>query len=99
MGKKFRYKLLELLVDKKFYNETWYYYLTGEWRDSFPNELRHSRTYMIFGHKFYSLLPSDPHYHECGIPMTGIGGSALRFMGSAPSKSLKGRLYDNKSRP
>jgi len=85
MRKKFRYKLLERLVDKKLYNETWYYYLTGEWRDSFPKELRHWRTYMMFGHKMYSLLPSDPHCHECGIPMTGVGGNALRFMGSAPS--------------
>jgi len=28
------------MVDKKLYNETWYYYLAGEWRTSFPNELK-----------------------------------------------------------
>lgn len=30
MSKKFAFNLLEWMVDKKLYNETWYYYLTGE---------------------------------------------------------------------
>ena len=78
-------KLLSLLVDKKLYNETWYYYLTGEWHTPFPDELKRWRAFMNSQRKFYSLLPSDPHCHECGIPMAGFGGNALRFMGSAPS--------------
>ena len=84
MGK-FYDKFMSLLVDKKLYNETWYYYLTGDWHTPFPKELERWRAYMIFQHKLYSHLPSDPHCHECGIPMSGIGGNALRFMGSAPS--------------
>ena len=85
MGKKSGHKLLELMVDKKLYNETWYYYLTGEWRVSFPNELKRWQAFLNSQRKLYSLLPSNPHCHECGIPMAGIGGSALRFMGSEPS--------------
>lgn len=85
MSRNLRYKLLELLLDKKLYNETWYYYLTGEWRASYPKELKRMQVFLSSQRKFYSLLPSDPHCYECGIPMAGIGGSALRFMGSTPS--------------
>ena len=85
MSKKFSHSLLELIVDKKLYNETWYYYLTGEWRTPFPNQLKRWQVFLNTQQKLYSLLPSDPHCHECGIPMEGIGGNALRFMGSAPS--------------
>jgi adenylate cyclase len=85
MSKKFGFSILEWMVDKKLYNETWYYYLTGEWRTSFPDELKRWQTFLDLQQKFYSLLPSDPHCHECGIPMEGIGGNILRFMGSAPS--------------
>ena len=79
------YNLLNLLVDKKFYNETWYYYLTGDWHTPFPVELKRWQAYMNFQHKLYAWLPSHPHCYECGIPMAGIAGNALRFMGSAPS--------------
>jgi adenylate cyclase len=85
MSNKFGFSILEWLVDKKLYNETWYYYLTGEWRASFPEELKRWQAFLNFQQKLYSLLPSDPHCHECGIPMAGIGGGVLRFMGSAPS--------------
>ena len=85
MGKKFAYGLIEFIIDKKLYNETWYYYLTGEWRANFPDELKRWQAFLDSQRKIYSLLPSDPHCHECGIPMAGIGGSALRFMGSEPS--------------
>jgi adenylate cyclase len=81
----FYYKLMNWGMDKKFYNETWYYYLTGEWRDSFPAEFRFWRKYSEFGRKLYLRLPSDPHCYECGVPMAGFGGNLLRFMGSAPS--------------
>jgi adenylate cyclase len=85
MSKKFGFRVLEWMVDKKLYNETWHYYLTGEWRTSFPKELKRWQSFLNLQQKLYSLLPSDPHCHECGIPMEGFGGSALRFMGSAPS--------------
>ncbi|MCI0553976.1 MAG: hypothetical protein L0287_23760 [Anaerolineae bacterium] len=38
MNKSFIYKLVEKFIDKKFYTETWYNYLTGEWHTlSLPN--------------------------------------------------------------
>ena len=85
MSNKFGFSILEWIVDKKLYNETWYYYLTGEWRTSFPEALKRWQAFLNFQQKLYARLPSDPHCHECGIPMEGIGGNALRFMGSAPS--------------
>ena len=85
MSNKFGFSVLEWLVEKKLYNETWYYYLTGEWRTSFPEELKRWQAFLNLQQKLYSLLPSEPHCHECGIPMEGIGGSVLRFMGSTPS--------------
>jgi adenylate cyclase len=78
-------KFINLLVDTKLYNETWYYYLTGERHTPFPDELKSWRSFINSQRKLYSFFPSDPHCHECGIPMAGLGGNVLRFMGSAPS--------------
>ncbi|MCI0553977.1 MAG: adenylate/guanylate cyclase domain-containing protein [Anaerolineae bacterium] len=81
----FYYKIMNWAIDKKFYNETWYYYLTGEWRDSMPVEFRFWQKYSEFVFRSYSRLPSDPHCFECGVPMAGFGGNLLRIIGSAPS--------------
>ena len=78
-------KILEFFVDKKFYKETWYYYLTGDWHAPFPSELKNARTFINLQHKFYSVFPSNLHCHECGIPINGLWGNVWRFMGSAPS--------------
>lgn len=70
------------LVEKAMADEIWYWYLTGEWRVPLPSEfaLRLKTLQSIYG-----VLPSDPHCLECGIPMAGIGGVMLRWMGSAPA--------------
>jgi adenylate cyclase len=85
MSKSFGYKFMELFIDKKFYNETWHYYLTGEWHTSVPDNVKRWQAMMNTQRRLYSWLPSDPHCHECGIPMTGFWGNVLRFMDSAPS--------------
>ena len=85
MGKSPGHKFIELLIDKKFYNETWYYYLSGEWHTPFPSELNTAREFINFQQKFYSIFPSNLHCHECGIPINGFWGNIWRFMGSAPS--------------
>lgn len=76
-------------MDEKFFgNNLWYHYLTGEFKVSPPPG------YIAFRNslgKVYDVLPSNPHCAECGIPMAGIGGNTLRFMGSAPS-SFSSRL-------
>lgn len=69
-------------MDKDFYDEVWYSYLTGEWRGPKPLAMR---IFLPVGRTVYKILPSNPHCLECGIPMAGVGGRALRFMGSEPS--------------
>jgi adenylate cyclase len=85
MSKSSGNKILEFFIDKKFYKETWYYYLTGDWHTPFPYELKNARTFINLQHKFYSVFPSNLHCHECGIPINGFWGNVWRFMGSAPS--------------
>ena len=85
MNKRPGNKVLGFFLDKRFYNETWYYYLTGEWHTSVPDEVKRWQTMVDTQRRVYSRLPSDPHCHECGIPMAGFGGNVLRIMGSSPS--------------
>ncbi len=85
MSKSSGHKFMEFFVDKKFYNETWYYYLTGEWHKPFPHELQRVQAFMNVQQKLQKGLPSELHCYECGIPMTGFWGTIFRFMGSAPS--------------
>lgn len=75
-------------MDKKYYDEIWHWYLTGEARIPMPT---YYRVFMGIQEKIFSLLPSNPHCFECGIPMAGIGGWFLRFNGSKPS-SFSSRL-------
>ena len=75
--------------DNKFIsNNLWYHFLTGEFRAPLPLGMR---LYQGTMGRLYKILPSNPHCIECGIPMSGIGGGALRFMGSTPS-SFSSRL-------
>lgn len=69
-------------MDKKYYDEIWHWYLTGEARIPMP---AHYRMFIGIQEKVFSILPSDPHCFECGIPMAGVGGWLLRFNGSKPS--------------
>ena len=78
-------RFLEFFIDKKFYKETWYFYLTGEWHAPFPDELKNYRAFFDVQYKFNWIFPSELHCHECGKPMTGIWGNMFRVMGSAPS--------------
>ena len=78
-----------IMDDNKFIsNNLWYHFLTGEYRVPPPLGLR--LVNWTLG-RLYKVLPSNPHCIECGVPMAGMGGSALRFMGSAPS-SFSSRL-------
>lgn len=72
-------------MKKELFDEVWYKYLTGNWRISLPLSLKIMKIWMDILHKTYHVLPSNPHCIECGIPMAGMGGIALRFMGSEPS--------------
>lgn len=78
-------KIIHGGIDKKFFNETWYYYLTGEWHASVSDKVKRWQAMVDSQRRLYSRIPSDPHCFECGVPMAGFGGNLLRFMGSAPS--------------
>ena len=78
-------------MDKKITDEIWYWYLMGEWRSQPPVEM--PLALRIFNGVF-KFIPSAPHCIECGIPMAGVGGILLRFMGSKPS-SFNSRLCSN----
>ena len=69
-------------MEKKYYDEIWYWYLTGEARIPMPAMYR-----LVMGiqQRIFSWLPTDPHCFECGMPMAGVGGWLLRFNGSKPS--------------
>lgn len=73
------------MVGKKFADEVWYNYLTGHWHTPFPKEFERPQRFSIFQRNLYARLSSENHCHHCGIPMTGLWGNALRFMGSSPS--------------
>jgi adenylate cyclase len=85
MSKSSGNKILEIFVDRKFYKETWYFYLTREWHAPFPDELKIYRGFFDFQNKVNWAFPSELHCHECGQPMAGFWGNIFRPMGSAPS--------------
>jgi len=70
------------MFDKFFSDNLWYHFLTGEYHVPPPLVIR-----VISGTMggVYKILPSNPHCMECGVPMAGLGGKALRIIGSAPS--------------
>jgi len=78
-------------MDKKDFDNIWYWYLTGEWQIPPPKYMQVSMP-LMYG--IYKFVPSDPHCFECGVPMEGIGGNLFRFMGSKPS-SFSSRLCSN----
>ena len=69
-------------MNKEDFDDIWYWYLTGEERAPIPLEMRIG---LGIQQGIYRFLPSNPHCFECGIPMAGVGGKLLRFMGSKPS--------------
>ncbi|HUI90282.1 MAG TPA: adenylate/guanylate cyclase domain-containing protein [Anaerolineales bacterium] len=78
-------------MDKKIADEIWYWYLVGDWRVPPPRWLARGQQ---FFNGIYKFIPGSPHCFECGVPMAGIGGTLLRFMGSRPS-SFSSRLCSN----
>lgn len=70
------------MFEKELADEVWYWYLTGKWRVPPPPEIVRK---LAIKQKIYSLLPSNPHCLECGVPMAGLGGILLRPLGSAPA--------------
>ena len=69
-------------MDDRPNDDLWYWYLTGEKRDSFPEA--YERAFEAHK-KIYKLFPGDPRCFECHIPMAGVSSLLLRPWGSHAS--------------
>jgi len=63
-------------------DDLWYWYLTGEKRDTFPDA--YERAFEAY-RRIYRLFPGDPRCFECDIPLAGLASLLLRPWGSRPS--------------
>jgi adenylate cyclase len=68
--------------DTETIDDLWYWYLTGEKRDTFPPE--YERVFESY-RRVYKLFPGDPRCFECDIPLGGFSSFLLRPWGSRPS--------------
>jgi adenylate cyclase len=68
-------------MDNKF-DDLWFWYLTGEKRETFPEQLwrRFTNAQKIFG-----LFPGSPRCVECNVPLAGPTGFIFRLWGTRPS--------------
>ena len=66
-------------MDDETIDDLWYWYLTGEKRDTFPVE--YERVFEAY-RRIYKLFPGDPRCFECDIPLAGFASYLLRPWGS-----------------
>jgi len=69
------------MEDPKF-DDLWYWYLTGEKKDTFPKD--YERAFEAF-RRIYRWFPGVPRCFECDIPLAGVSNFILRPFGSRPS--------------
>ena len=72
-------------MNKKDFEENWYWYLTGEHREG--ASLRYESKVKAF-RRVVALLPGDPRCFECNRPFTGLGSSLARTRPSSFSPRL-----------
>lgn len=66
---------------RKFADELWRWYLTGEQTGAG----RLVGPYLRSARILFSLLPGDPRCPNCNAPMSGVGAPVARLVGSRPS--------------
>jgi adenylate cyclase len=69
-------------IQKQFMNKVWYWYLTGEEQPGMPPSFA---WYMLLQPALYRLLPGAPRCFDCNVPLSGLGGVAVKVMGIRPS--------------
>lgn len=72
-------------------DELWYWYLTGEKRATFPEDLERQ---FEARQRLFRLFPGTPRCFECNVPLAGLGGLILRPLGNRPS-SFSPRFCNN----
>jgi adenylate cyclase len=69
-------------MEDKQIDDLWYWYLTGEKRDTFPDA--YERAFERYK-RIYKFFPGDPRCFECDVPLAGLASWMLRPWGSRPS--------------
>ena len=72
-------------MNKKDYEENWYWYLTGEHRKG--SSLEYESRIKSF-RRMVSVLPGDPRCFECNRPFTGLGSPLFKTRPSSFSPRL-----------
>jgi adenylate cyclase len=72
----------EHMTPKEIGDEAWYWYLTGEYKLGFPDDLNRAMSRLFILH---DNLPGSPRCLECHVPMGGVGGTVMRVFGTHPS--------------
>ena len=68
--------------ERKLMDAVWYWYLTGEAEQAL------SRKYKLldkFQRGLFGMLPGTPRCFECKVPLSGVGGLAVKPLGVRPS--------------
>ncbi len=69
-------------LKKQFFNEIWYWYLTGKWREGKAVRFPLLGKAMMTA---YSALPGTPRCFECRVPLSGFGHAVLKPLGVGSS--------------
>lgn len=69
-------------MEKNNADDLWYWYLTGEKLDTFPEE--YERAFEAY-RRIYRMFPGAPRCFECDIPLAGFSSLLLRPWGSRVS--------------
>lgn len=67
---------------KKYFDDVWYWYLTGEGREQLPTQYTLS---IRIQQLLFNILPGTPRCFDCNVPLSGLGGFVVRPLGFAPS--------------
>jgi adenylate cyclase len=73
----------KLEEQKRFADELWYWYLTGEHNHGLPKSYERMRT---INRTLYSVLPGDPRCFECNLPLSGTGANLIGPLGLRASQ-------------
>ena len=67
---------------KTEFDDTWYWYLTGEYRGDAP---RYNDDFIKLRRKLSMMVPAGVHCFECGLPLAPVGAWLTRLFGVRPS--------------
>ncbi len=66
-------------MEKRPYDDMWYWFLTGERRETFPKLFG---MMMDIEQAIFNILPGRPRCMHCDMPLAGPGGLILKPLGA-----------------